>query len=103
MCIASDLKRIHLRSHLSHCEREIRNLIDNAHPKNFSWDDLLRFVPEEEQIIALTPEYRSRRKHTPVSAIPLLSNSEREHDTFYNHKLLNPHAPERLHCRKGCW
>ena len=48
----------------------------NAVPKNFSWDDLLRFVPEGEQIIALTPEYKSRRKHRPAGVILLLSNDE---------------------------
>jgi hypothetical protein len=58
------------------CEREIRNLIGNAVPKNFSWDDLLRFVPEGEQIIAVTPEYKSRRKHRPAGVILLLSNDE---------------------------
>lgn len=49
-------------------EREIRNLIGDAVPKNISWDDLLRFVPEGEQIIAVTPEYRSRRKHRPAAS-----------------------------------
>jgi hypothetical protein len=63
-------------SYRGSCEREIRNLIGNAVPKNFSWDDLLRFVPEGEQIIAVTPEYKSRRKHRPVSVILLLSNDE---------------------------
>jgi hypothetical protein len=64
-------------SYRESCEREIRNLIGNAVPKNFSWDDLLRFVPEGEQIVAVTPEYRSRRKHRPVSVILLLSNDEK--------------------------
>jgi len=63
-------------SYRGSCEREIRNLIGHAVPKNFSWDDLLRFVPEGEQIIAVTPEYKSRRKHRPVSVILLLSNDE---------------------------
>jgi hypothetical protein len=63
-------------SYRESCEREIRNLIGNAVPKNFSWDDLLRFVPEGEQIIAVTPEYRSRRKQIPISVILLLSNDE---------------------------
>ena len=63
-------------SYRESCEREIRNLIGNAVPKNFSWNDLLRFVPEGEQIIAVTPEYKSRRKHRPVSVILLLSNDE---------------------------
>jgi hypothetical protein len=63
-------------SYRGSCEREIRNLIGNAVPKNFSWGDLLRFVPEGEQIIAVTPEYKSRRKHRPVSVILLLSNDE---------------------------
>jgi hypothetical protein len=63
-------------SYCESCEREIRNLIGNAVPKNFSWDDLLRFVPEGEQIIAVTPEYKSRRKHRPAGVILLLSNDE---------------------------
>jgi len=63
-------------SYQESCEREIRNLIGNAVPKNFSWDDLLRFVPEGEQIIAVTLEYRSRRKQRPISVILLLSNDE---------------------------
>ncbi|MBO0862953.1 MAG: hypothetical protein J2P21_31545 [Chloracidobacterium sp.] len=33
------------------CEREIRNLICNAVPTKFSWEDLMKFVPEGEQII----------------------------------------------------
>ncbi len=63
-------------SYQESCEREIRNLIGNAVPKNFSWEDLLRFVPEDEQIIAVTPEYKSRRKHRPAGVILLLSNDE---------------------------
>jgi hypothetical protein len=47
------------------CEREIRNLIGNAVPKNFSLNDLLRFVPDGEQIIEVSPVYKSRRKHMP--------------------------------------
>ena len=35
------------------CEREIRNLIGAAVPKNFSWDNLRRFEPEGEQIISV--------------------------------------------------
>lgn len=57
-------------------EREVRNLIGNAVPKDFSWGDLLRFVPEGEQIITVTPEYRSRRQHNPAGVILLLSNDE---------------------------
>jgi hypothetical protein len=63
-------------SYRESCEREIRNLIGNAVPKNFTWDDLLKFVPEGEQIIAVTPEYKSRRKHRPVSIMITLSNDE---------------------------
>src|SRR5262245_35087222 len=33
-------------SYRESCEREIRNLIGNAVPKNFSWEDLMKFVPE---------------------------------------------------------
>ena len=51
-----------LESYRESCEREIRNLIGAAVPKNFSWDNLLRFEPEGEQIIAVTPVDRSRRK-----------------------------------------
>jgi hypothetical protein len=63
-------------SYRESCEREIRNLIGNAVPKNFTWDDLLKFVLEGEQIIAVTPDYKSRRKHRPVSIIISLSNDE---------------------------
>jgi hypothetical protein len=63
-------------SYRQSCEREIRNLIGNAVPKSFSWADLLRFVPEGEQIMTVTPEYTSRRKHRPVSAMIILSNDE---------------------------
>jgi hypothetical protein len=63
-------------SYRESCEREIRNLIGHAVPKNFSWDDLLRFVPEGEQIIAVTPEYKSRRKHRPDNVMIFLSNGE---------------------------
>jgi hypothetical protein len=34
----------------------------------------MRFVPEGEQIIAVTPVYKSRRKYMPVSVMLLLSN-----------------------------
>jgi hypothetical protein len=57
-------------------EREIRNLIGNAVPKNFSWDDLMKFVPDGEQIIEVSPVYKSRRKHLPDGVILLLSNDE---------------------------
>ncbi len=50
------------------------DLIGNAVPKNFTWDDLLKFVPEGERIMAVTPEYKSRRKHRPVSIMIILSN-----------------------------
>src|SRR5262249_51516448 len=63
-------------SYRESCEREIRNLIGNAVPKNFSWEDLLRFVPEGEQIIAVSPVYRSKRKRNPDSVILLLSNND---------------------------
>jgi len=63
-------------SYRESCEREIRNLIGNAVPKNFSWEDLLRFVPEGEQIIAVSPVYKSKRKRNPDSVILLLSNND---------------------------
>jgi hypothetical protein len=63
-------------SYRESCEREIRNLIGNAVPKNFSWEDLMKFVPDGEQIIAVTPEYKSRRKYMPAGVILLLSNDE---------------------------
>ncbi len=63
-------------SYRGSCEREIRNLIGNAVPKNFSWEDLLRFVPEGEQIIAVSPVYKSKRKRNPDSVILLLSNND---------------------------
>jgi hypothetical protein len=63
-------------SYRESCEREIRNLIGNAVPKNFSWEDLMKFVPEREQIIEVSPVYKSRRKHLPDGVILLLSNDE---------------------------
>jgi hypothetical protein len=63
-------------SYRESCEREIRNLIGNAVPKNFSWEDLMKFVPEGEQIIEVSPVYKSRRKHLPDGVILLLSNDE---------------------------
>jgi hypothetical protein len=63
-------------SYRESCEREIRNLVGNAVPKNFSWEDLLRFVPEGEQIIAVSPVYRSKRKRNPDSVILLLGNND---------------------------
>ena len=66
----------HLAAYRESCEREIRNLIRNAVPKNFSWYDLLKFVPDGEQLIAVTPEYKSRRKHMPVGVILILGNDE---------------------------
>jgi hypothetical protein len=56
--------------------REEKGIGVRVAAKNFSWDDLLRFVPEGEQIIAVTPEYKSRRKHRPASVILLLNNDE---------------------------
>jgi hypothetical protein len=63
-------------SYRESCEREIRNLIGNAVPKNFSWEDLMMFVPNGEQIIEVSPVYKSRRQHMPVGVILLLSNDE---------------------------
>lgn len=57
-------------SYRESCEREIRNLIGNAVPKNFSWNDLLRFVPEGEQIIAVTPEYKSHEMRKTSFRLP---------------------------------
>jgi hypothetical protein len=48
----------------------------SSDPKNFSGDDLLRFVPEGEQVTAVTPEHKSRRKRRPASVILLPSNDE---------------------------
>jgi hypothetical protein len=57
-----------LESYRESGEREIRNLIGAAVPKNFSWDNLLRFEPEGEQIIAVTPVDRSRlRSRAPIA------------------------------------
>ncbi len=61
-------------SYRESCEREIRNLIGNAVPKNFSWNDLLKFVPDGEQIIAVTPEYCSDRRR---SQQPMVSTTPR--------------------------
>jgi hypothetical protein len=63
-------------SYRESCEREIRNLIGNAVPMNFSWEDLMKFVPDGEQIIEISPVYKSRRKHRPDGVILLLSNDE---------------------------
>jgi hypothetical protein len=63
-------------SYRESCEREIRNLVGNAVPKNFSWEDLMKFVPDGEQIIEVSPVYKSRRKHMPDGVILLLSNDE---------------------------
>ncbi len=59
------------------CEREIRRIIGNAVPKNFSWDDLSRFIPEGQQIISITPAYRSRRSRSPEAVTLILSNGEK--------------------------
>jgi hypothetical protein len=45
-------------------------------PENFSWDDLLRFALDGEEIIAVTPEGGSRRKQRSVSVLPLLCGDE---------------------------
>ncbi len=58
------------------CEREIRKIIGNAVPQNFSWDDLLRFVSEGQQIVSITPAYRSHRSHRPETVTLILSNDE---------------------------
>lgn len=58
------------------CEREIRKIIGNAVPQDFSWDDLIRFVPEGEKIIRLAPEYKSRRSHKLETVLLSLSNEE---------------------------
>lgn len=59
------------------CEREIRKIIGNAVPKNFSWDDLLRFVPEGQQIASITPNYRDRSSSSPETATLTLSSGEK--------------------------
>lgn len=59
------------------CEREIRKVIGNAIPRNFSWDDLLRFIPEGDQIIDVTPQYKSRRNRRPEVVTLTLSNDEK--------------------------
>jgi hypothetical protein len=59
------------------CEREIRKIIGNAVPKNFSWDDLLRFVPEGQLIVSITPNYRGRRSRSPETVTLILSNGEK--------------------------
>jgi hypothetical protein len=59
------------------CEREIRKVIGNAIPRNFSWDDLIRFVPEGERIVSFNPQYKCRRSHRPETVTITLSNEER--------------------------
>jgi hypothetical protein len=61
---------------LSVSKGDMHDLIGNAVPKNFTRDDMLKFVPEGEQIMAVTPEYKSRRKHRPVSIMIILSNDD---------------------------
>lgn len=58
------------------CEREIRKLIGNAVPQDFSWGDLISFVPEGKKIVCLTPEYKGRRSHRPETVSLSLSNGE---------------------------
>ncbi len=59
------------------CEREIRKVIGNAIPRNFSWDDLIRFVPEGEKIVSFAPQYKGRRSHRPETVTLTLSNDEK--------------------------
>lgn len=54
------------------CEREIRKLIGNAVPANFSWGDLTGFVPAGQQIACITPEY----SHRPQTVTLTLLNNE---------------------------
>jgi len=63
-------------SYTQSCEREIRKIIGNAVPENFSWDDLMKFVPGGHQITGITPEYKSRRSHRPAAVTLTLSNDE---------------------------
>ncbi len=58
------------------CEREIRKVIGNAIPRNFSWDDLIRFVPEGEEIASFIPQYKGRRSRRPETVTLTLSNEE---------------------------
>jgi hypothetical protein len=39
-------------------------------------DDLLRFVPEGQQIAGITPEYKSHRNHRLVAVSLTLNNGE---------------------------
>ncbi len=61
------------------CEREIRKVIGNAVPRNFSWDDLIRFVPEGERIISFIPQYKGRGNRRPETVSLTLSNEEKVH------------------------
>ena len=61
------------------CEREIRRVIGNAIPRNFSWDDLIRFVPEGERIISFIPQYKGRGNRRPETVTLTLSNEEKVH------------------------
>ncbi|MEP7341675.1 MAG: hypothetical protein ABI977_28340 [Acidobacteriota bacterium] len=63
-------------SYQQSCEREIREIIGNAVPQDFSWGDLIGFVPEGEKIVRLTPEYKGRRNHKPETVSLSLSNGE---------------------------
>ena len=59
------------------CDREVRKVVGNAVPKNFSWEDILRFVPEGQQIVSITPNYRGRRSRSPETVTLTLSNGEK--------------------------
>ena len=58
------------------CEREIRKIIGNAVPMNFSWDDLMKFVPGGQQIASITPEYKGHRSQIPAAVTLALNNGE---------------------------
>ncbi len=58
------------------CEREIRKIIGNAVPMNFSWDDLMRFALGGQQIARITPNYETRRARRPQTVTLTLDNDE---------------------------
>jgi len=59
------------------CECEIRKIIGNAVSNNFAWGDLLRFIPEGQQIVSITPNYKGGRSRNPEAVTLILSDGEK--------------------------
>jgi hypothetical protein len=59
------------------CEREARKIIGNAVPKNFSLDDLSRFVRGDRRIVRIAFEYRNGHDQQPAAVRLLLSDKQK--------------------------